>query len=106
MDIADHQSSCVAPSGVWTKYKSLPYPTIVPLDRALSKVGWSAAFAFCMSAHCARGMFQFPIYEYIGGFSLTSAVCARPGVAQTTAIASAHSPTETLSKFRFINFLL
>src|SRR2546426_7591797 len=71
-----------------------------------SRIFWSAASFLSMSAHCARGIFQNPTYEYIGGFSLTSGICAPAGAAQTAAIASAHSPAKTLPNFLFIIFIL
>src|SRR5271165_2858755 len=69
---------------------------------AWSRIFWSPAVFLAISAHCARGMAQFPTYEYIGGFSLASDICAPAGTAQTTAIASAHSPTKTLLIFLFM----
>src|SRR5208282_792624 len=106
MDIADHQSSWVEPSGWWTKFTSLPYTTMVPLAMALSRIFWSAASAFAISAHCGRGIFQNDTYEYIGGFSLTSDICALDGAIQTADIAIAHSPAKTLHSFLFIKFIL
>src|SRR5208282_206847 len=103
MDIADHQSSWVEPSGWWTKFTSLPYTTMVPLAMALSRIFWSAASAFAISAHCARGIFQNETYEYIGGFSLPSDICALAG---ETVIASAHSPAKTPHTFMFMFFIL
>src|SRR5713226_3191389 len=79
---------------------------MVPLAMAFSRIFWSAAVAFSMSAHCARGILQNPMYEYIGGFSLTSDVCAPAGTAQTAAIASAQSPAKTLHTFLFMIFIL
>src|SRR2546426_9272157 len=73
---------------------------------AFSRIFWSAASFLSMSAHCARGICQNPTYEYIGGFSLTSGICAPAGAAQTAAIASAHSPAKTLPNFLFIIFIL
>jgi hypothetical protein len=48
-------------------------------------------------------MFQNPTYEYIGGFSLASDICACAGTAQTADIASAHhSPPTTFHNLLFM----
>src|SRR2546428_7255794 len=73
---------------------------------AFSRIFWSAASFLSMSAHCARGIFQNPTYEYIGGFFFNSGISAPAGAAQTAAIAGAHSPAKTLPHFLFIIFLL
>src|SRR5437762_531929 len=64
---------------------------IVPLAKALSRIFWSAALFFSISAHCARGTAQLPTYEYIGGFSLTSEFCANTGAPVRIATANAHT---------------
>jgi hypothetical protein len=78
----------------------------VPLARAWSRVFWSAALFFSISAHWARGIAQLLMYEYMGGFSLTSDVCARIGAAKTAAMASAHSPAKTLLNILFMKLSL
>src|SRR5208282_2397718 len=85
---------------------SFPYPTIVPLAMALSRIFRSASSAFAMSPHCARGILQNPTYEYIGGFSLLSDICAHAGNTHTADITSAHSPAKTLPSFQFMIFTL
>src|SRR5260370_17198574 len=104
MDIADHQSSWVPPSASCTRFTSLPYATIVPLARAFARTFSSAAVFFSISAHCARGIAQFPTYEYMGGFSFTSDVCANAGAAQMAATAIAHTTTNPLPHSFFIHF--
>src|SRR5512133_4394752 len=64
---------------------------MVPAASALATTLLSSAVFFAMSPHCARGMAQFPIYEYIAGFSLTSDVCAIPTT--ETVIANVHTAT-------------
>jgi hypothetical protein len=73
---------------------------------ALSRIFWSAASAFAISAHCARGIFQYATYEYIGAFSFTSAICAHAGKTQTADIATAHNPAKTLHSFLFMIVIL
>src|SRR6202044_1285599 len=94
------------PSAWCTKFSAKPYPTRVPLATAFSRTFWSAAFSFAISAHCARGRFQNATYEYIGGFSLTSAIWALAGEPQTADIASAHTPAKTLHTTLFMFFIL
>src|SRR5947208_7378481 len=102
MDIADHQSSCVAPSASWTRFTSFPWPMMVPAAKALSRTFASAAVFLSISAHCARGIAQFPTYEYIGGFSLTSCACAEPTA--TAVIVSAHTAAQTTPNCLLIIF--
>src|SRR5262245_49955023 len=64
---------------------------MVPAASALATVLLSSAVFFAMSAQPARGIAQFPMYEYIGGFSLTSDVCAIP----TAETVIAHATTAT-----------
>jgi len=59
-----------------------------------------------ISPHCARGILQNPTYEYIGGFSLLSDICAHAGNTHTADITSAHSPTKILPSFQFMIFTL
>src|SRR6266496_6593369 len=66
---------------------------MVPAARALSRTFASAAVFFSISAHCARGIAQFPTYEYIGAFSLTSDICACADPT-TTVKASVHTPAK------------
>src|SRR5205823_5965422 len=94
MDIADHQSSCVAPSASWTRFTSFPWPMMVPAARALSRTFASAAVFLSISAHCARGIAQFPTYEYIGAFSFVSDICACPDPTTTAVKARAHTPAK------------
>src|ERR1039457_7077579 len=61
---------------------------------ALSRIFWSAASAFAISSHWARGIFQNETYEYIRGFSLTSDICACADEMQTADIAIVHSPAK------------
>src|SRR5579864_785766 len=72
---------------------------------ALSKIFASAASFFAISAHCARGIFQNATYEYIGGFSLASDICADAGKTKTVDSASRHSAAKTIQSFRFIIFI-
>src|SRR5947207_11791346 len=65
---------------------------MVPAARALSRAFASAAVFLSISAHCARGIAQFPTYEYIGAFSLTSDICACADPTATAVKASAHTP--------------
>jgi hypothetical protein len=76
---------------------------MVPLAMALSRIFWSAASAFAISDHWARGIFQNETYEYIRGFSLTSDICACADEMQTADIAIVHSPAKTLHSFLFID---
>src|SRR5277367_1031251 len=105
MDIADHQSSWVSLSGWWTKFSSLPYPTIVPSANALSRIALLAELSFAISAQCARGICQLAIYEYIEGFSFTSDVCALDGMADRVDNATAQIPAKMLDDLLFILFL-
>src|SRR5579864_1302416 len=73
---------------------------------ALSRIFASAASFFAISAHCARGIFQNATYEYIGGFSLASDICADAGKTKTVDSASRHSAAKTIQSFRFIIFIL
>src|SRR5947209_19737822 len=77
---------------------------MVPLARAFDRIFSSAAVFLSISAHCARGIAQFPTYEYIGGFSFISDVCASAGAAQVVATAIAHSPARTRPNFVFMTF--
>src|SRR5437763_10902244 len=71
---------------------------IAPSPMAFCMMDWFALPAFSMSFHCARGMLQLLTYEYSGGFSLTSDVCARAGTTQKAA-AKAHSPATNFHGF-------
>src|ERR1700685_872158 len=79
---------------------------MVPLATALSRIFALAMLDFAMSAHSARGRVQNATYEYIGGFSLTSDICADTGMAQTADIANTHSPAKTFHSFLFMIFIL
>src|SRR5215472_4693140 len=74
---------------------------MAPPAMALSRIFLSAALAFSISPHCARGMAQLLTYEYIGGFSLTS--CAPAKVARNGAAASEQTTT-TLPNCLFMIF--
>ena len=65
----------------------------------------SASLDFLTSAHWARGYAQNETYEYIGGFSLASDICARAGGAQQAAIASTPNPAKILQLFPLSIFL-
>src|SRR5271156_4962391 len=90
MDIADHQASWGGPSDWWTSVTSLPNPTIVPSAMALSRIFCSEALSFCMSGHCARGIFHAATYVYSSGFAFTSDICAAAGAAHTADTPRAH----------------
>src|SRR5579871_4460683 len=77
---------------------------MVPLANAFSTTFWSAASAFSISAHCPRGIFQNEMYEYIGGFSLTSDICAHAGRAQIAIIASPHTSAKAIFNLAIIAF--
>src|SRR5580692_3142612 len=79
---------------------------MVPLAIALSRSFALAAFDLSISAHCARGIFQNATYEYIGGFSLTSDICANAGKTQTADIVSTLSPAKNLHSFLFMILIL
>src|SRR5580658_4794548 len=79
---------------------------MVPLATALSSIFALAAFDLSISAHCARGIFQYATYEYIGGFSLLSDICADTGTTQTADIANTHSPAKALHSLLLIICIL
>src|SRR5919197_1550823 len=68
---------------------------MVPAARALSSTLASAAVFLSISAHCARGIAQFPTYEYIGGFSFTSDVCECADITTAEVMVSAHTSAIT-----------
>src|SRR5690348_2615845 len=79
---------------------------IVPSASALSRIALSESVDLAISAHCARGICQLAIYEYIGGFSFASEFWAPAGRVHRLKRASAHSPMKMLHDFRVILFLL
>src|SRR5580700_2589781 len=79
---------------------------MLPLAMALSRIFALAAFDLSISAHCARGIFQYATYEYSGGCSFASDICADAGTTQTADIATTHSPAKTLHSFLFMALIL